>query len=268
MARPPPIFDAFVHPLHLPDQDLRDLAFFGVEGAVAAVGDEIEGSEADDLLAAFRRLVREEPVRLRRAGIAPFVALGIHPRRIPARGLERVLAELPALFDEARVVAVGPAGLEEGGPVEEDAFLRQIELAQSLGSRLVVRTPGREKLRHTRRLIGLLRDGGIEPSRVMVGQVNAQTVRLVRACGYAASLSVSPLRMRAEEAVALVRQLGSGDLVLASEVGTGAGDLLALPRTVYLLQQAGLSPEIVRRVARDNALAFFGIDPAALVRSS
>ncbi|WP_373046435.1 TatD family hydrolase [Vulgatibacter sp.] len=263
MERGPAIFDASIHPLFLPEQDLRDLAFFGVGGAVAVVGDEIEGQEPEDLLAAFARLVREEPLRLRRAGITPFVALGIHPRRIPAHGLERVIAELPALFDEARVVAVGPVGLEEGGPLEEEAFLRQLELAQSLGTRVIVRTPSREKARHTRRLLGLLRESGIEPARVLVGQVNAQTVRLVRACGYAASISVSPLRIRAEDAVALVRQLGSSDLVLASEVGAGPGDLLALPRTAWLLGQAGLSPEIVRRVARENALAFFGIDPAA-----
>jgi len=262
--RPPPIFDAGIYPLHLPDQDLRDLAFFGVEGAVAMVGDEIDGADPEELLLAFRRLVREETARMRRAGVAPFVALGIPPRRIPERGLDYVLAELPALFDQARVVAVGPAGLEAGGPREEEAFLRQVELAQSLGSRIVVRTPAREKARHTRRLLAMLRESEIDPARVLVGQVDAQTVRLVRACGYAACLSVSPLRIRAEDAVALVRQLGSGNLLLASEVGAGPGDLLALPRTAWLLERAGLSPEIVRRVARDNALAFFGIDPAAI----
>lgn len=262
--RPPPIFDAGIYPLQVPDQDLRDLAFFGVEGAVAMVGDEVERAEPDDLLAAFTRLVLEETPRMRRAGVAPFVALGIHPRRIPARGLERVLAELPALFDRARVVAVGPIGLEEGGPREEEAFLRQVELARSLGSRILVRTPAREKARHTRRLLAMLRESEIEPARVLVGQVDAQTVRLVRACDYTASLSVSPLRIRAEDAVALVRQLGSGSLVLASEVGAGPGDLLALPRTAWLLERAGLSSEIVRRVARENALAFFGIDPAVL----
>lgn len=263
-ARSPAVFDAAIHPFHLPDQDLRDLAFFGVEGAVLAIGDEVEASEPADLLAAFARLVNEETARVRRAGLAPFVMLGIHPRRIPARGLERVLAEMPALFDRARVVAIGPTGLHAGGPAEEAAFLRQLELAESVGSRLVVRTPGSDKARHTRRLLAMLRESGIAPDRVVVGQVNAQTVRLVRACGYAASLSVSPLRIRAEDAVALVRQLGSGDLFLASDLGAGPGDLLALPRTAWLLEQAGLAPEIVRRVTRDNALAFFGIDKAAL----
>lgn len=262
--RLPAIFDAGIHPFFLPDADLRDLAFFGVGGALLVLGDEVDVQEPEDLLAAWERLVREETARFRRAGIAPFVALGIHPRRIPAHGLERLLADLPALFDEARVVAVGPAGLERGGAREEEIFLRQLDLAQSLGSRLVVRTPERDKARHTRRLLALLREREVDPARVLVCQVDAQTVRLVRACGYAAALSVNPMRIPAEAAVELVRKLGSSDLLLASDLGTGPGDLLALPRTAYLLEQADLSPEIVRRVARDNALAFFGVDPQAL----
>lgn len=268
MTRPPAIFDAWIHPALLPDEDLRDLAWFGVEGAVAALGDEVRGSDAEELLAACEGLVSRVPARLRAAGIAPFVALGIHPRWMPERGLERVLAELPAFFDKARVVAIGPVGLEAGGAAEEALLLRQIELAQRLQSRLVLRTPGAEKAKVTRRLLAILRESAIEPSRVLVGQVNEQTVRLVRACGHAACLSVGPLHLRAEEAVELVRRFGSTNLLLASEAGAGAGDLVALPRTVHLLEQAGLAPEIVRRVSRSNALAFFGIDPRAVQKRS
>lgn len=264
MEHPTGIFDAAIHPFHLPDVDLHDLVFFGVQAAVLVLGDEIDAVDGEELLEIYGRMIREEVPRFRRAGLAPFVALGIHPRRIPERGLERVLAELPAFFGEARVVAIGPAGLEEGGRREEQVLLRQIELAQQLGSRIYVRTPERDKLRHTRRTLSLLRESEIDPGRVLVGQVDGQTVRLVRACGFSAALSVSPMRIRAEAAVELVRQLGAGDLLLASELGAGAGDLLALPRTAWLLERAGLSRPVIRRVIRENALAFFGIDRAAL----
>lgn len=259
-----PIFDAAIHPTALNDQDLRDLAWFGVRGAVAVAGHDVPGADAGELIEWLGGLVRSEPQRLRRAGVAPFVALGIHPRQIPQRGFEEVLAALPPLFDEARVVAVGSIGLDRGGPIEEEALGRQLELAQNLGARVLIYTPERDKLRITRRVLAILRESGIEPQRVLIGQTTPQTIRLVRACGFASSLSVHPTRLRAEEAVRLVGQVGSGDLLLASEAGAGPGDLLALPRAVYLMDRAGLSPEIVRRVSRDNALAFFGIDPEAL----
>ena len=263
---PPPIFDAQLHPAALTDDDLRDLAYFGVEGAVAVVGDDVPDRDPEAVLERFEVLVREELPRLRKAGIAAFGALGLDPRRLPRRGLEEILARLPALFSAARVVALGPCGLEHGGPLEEAVFRRQLEAAQEIGRPVIVRTPEREKLRITRRLLALLKESGLPPERVLVGAVTPKTIRLVRACGHVAGILVHPARLRAEDAVALVRRQGAADLVLGSAAGSGASDLLALPRTAMLLERAGLSPEIVRRVLRDNALAFFGIDPATVAR--
>lgn len=265
---PPPIFDAQLHPYGLTDGDLRDLAFFGVEGGVAVVGDDVPGRAPEDFLERFERLVREDLPRLRRAGLAAYGALGLDPRRLPERGLEEILARLPALFSAARVVALGPIGLEAGGPVEEAAFRRQLEAAQEIGRPVIVRTPEHDKLRMTRRILQLLKESGTPPERVLVDAVTAKTIRLVRACGHAAGLLVHPARLRAEDAAALIRRLGSGALVLGSAAGAGASDLLALPRTAMILERGGLSPEIIRRVLRDNALAFFGIDPGALAREA
>jgi predicted metal-dependent TIM-barrel fold hydrolase len=265
---PPPIFDAQLYPAALADDDLRDLAFFGVQGAVAVVGDDVPGREPEAILGRFEALVREDLPRLRRAGLAAFGALGLDPRRLPERGLEEILARLPALFSTARLVALGPIGLEAGGAEEEAAFLRQLEVAHDLGRPVIVRTPEREKLRITRRLLALLKESGLPPERVLVDAVTPKTIRLVRACGHAAGIVVHPARLRAEEAVELVRRMGSGALVLGSAAGAGASDLLALPRTAMLLDRAGLSPQIVRRVLRDNALAFFGIDPGVVAREA
>jgi hypothetical protein len=57
--------------------------------------------------------------------------------------------------------------------------------------------------------------------------------------------------------VALVRKLGSERLVLNSDAGDGAGDILGLPRLARLLAKANLSARIVRRVAYENAERFF-----------
>lgn len=261
---PPPLFDTWIHPHGLPDQDLADLAFFGVEGAVAVTGYDLPGADADEWLAWLRSWVRGQPGRMRTRGIAPFLAVGLHPRQLPQRGLERVIASLPPLFDEARIVAIGAIGLDRGGPGEERAFALQLELAKDLGTRVMVHTPERDKPKWTRRILNLLLESGIEADRILVGQVDARTIRLIRACGYAACLSVSPMRIRAEDAVEMIRQMGSSGLLLASDAGAGPGDLLALPRTVHLLERAGLSREILDRVCRTNALSFFGIDPGTL----
>jgi predicted metal-dependent TIM-barrel fold hydrolase len=254
-----PIFDAQIHAGGLSDQDLNDLRFFGVGGALCVCGDDVPEATAEALLADFDARVNGDSARLRRVGLEPFLALGIHPARVPERGLEGVLARLAALLGAPRVVAVGAVGLDAGGPAEEAAFARQLELARDLRRRVIVHTPVRDKPRLTRRVLAMVRESGIDPGRVLVTDVDARTVKAARACGHHVGLMVHPARISGEEAVRLVRKLGSGNLLLGSDAGRGPGDLLALPRTAMLLEKAGLSAEIIRRVCRENALAFLGL---------
>lgn len=264
MSPPAPIFDARIHAGPLPDRDLRDLAFFGVDAAVAVCGDDAPEGSAEDYLAYVERLLDKEAKRLRQAKIAAFFAVGVHPKRVPERGLATVLGRLPRYFSAARVVAVGSIGLDACTPLEEEAFLRQLELAENLALPVVLHTPERNKQRILRRTLSLLRESGIEPERVLAFGADATTIRLIRSCGHVAGLLVHPARLRPEQAVELIRLHGSEGLILASDAGAGPSDLIALPRTVALLARAGISQRVAARVARDNALAFYRIDPAAL----
>ena len=141
--------------------------------------------------------------------------------------------------------------------LEEEAFLEQLALARSLGLRVLVHTPGQDKERHTRRILSLLRDSGVTPGRVLVDHASSKTVRPILGCGHWAGLTLHPEQLRAERAVALVRRLGSERLVLNSDAGDGAGDILGLARLANLLAKARLSPPIVRRVASENAERFY-----------
>lgn len=268
MKAPPPIFDAQIRVGPLTDQDLADLRFFGVRGAVAVAGDDAPAGTAQELLDYLEEMVARGSRRLRRAGIAPFFALGVHPRRIPERGFEEVLARFPELTQRARVVAIGPIGLSEGGEEEEEeeVFSRQLEMATSLDLPVMVSLPRRENLRLARRILSLLREREFPAERVLISGVDAESLRLVRSCGYHAGLLIHPSQLRPEDAVRLIRSHGSQGIVLGSNLGEGPGDLLGIPRTLHLMERGRLSREVARKVAAGNALAFFGIDREALER--
>lgn len=264
MKAPPPILDAQVCVGPLSDQDLEDLRFFGVQGAVAIAGDDAPAGTAQELLGYFEEMLTRGARRLRRAGITPFFALGVHPKRIPERGFEEVLARFPELGQRARVVAIGTLGLVEGGVEEEEVFTRQLEMATSLGLPTIATLPKRESLKIARRTLALLREFEFPPERVLVTGVDAESIQLVLRCGHHVGLIVHPSRMAPEQAVRLIRRHGSQGIVLASHLGEGAGDLLGIPRTLHLMERGRLSPKVARRVASENALEFFGIDPDAL----
>jgi predicted metal-dependent TIM-barrel fold hydrolase len=260
-------FDAQLHPQALRAGDLADLHFFGVAGALTPADDAVTPATREALRRAWDALAPAAVRKLAGAGLAGYAAIGIHPRRIPWRGLEALLAELPEWLGRPGVVGIGCIGLDEAGPREESVFARQLELARELRRPVVVHTPWRDKVRVTRRALAVLREHELEPGRVLVTRADARTVRMIRACGYAAGLSLSATGGKGgpiDESIRLVRSLGPEGLVLCSDAGDGAGDLLALPRAAARMDKAGLSRAVIRRVCGSNALAVLGLPPEAL----
>jgi predicted metal-dependent TIM-barrel fold hydrolase len=256
------LFDALLHGAALRASDVEALRFFGVGGALVPSGDAFHPATA----AALRDhwLATAAAARaLRRRGLPAWAALGVHPRRIPRRGLEERLAELPEWLGRPEVAAIGPAGLEAGGPLEEEVFLAQARLAAELRLPLLVRTAWRERERQVRRLLALLAETEVEPARVAVLHADARTLPLIRARGHRALVTM-PGRQGVDEAARLVARHGAEGILLGSEAGEGGGDPLALPRVADRLARAGLSVAVIRRVALANALAWLGLEPSAL----
>ncbi|HTN51380.1 MAG TPA: hydrolase TatD [Anaeromyxobacter sp.] len=259
------MFDALLHAGALSARDLADLEFFGVRGALVPSDDAAVASSA-----AVRRgweAVVSSVRRLRKAGLAGHAALGLHPARIPLRGLEALLAELPAMLGRPEVAALGAVGLHQGGALEERVLARQLELARELRVPVLVALGWRERERLARRVLAILREAELEPGRVLVAGVDARGVRAIRACGYLAGLSLSAGVRPGdglEAAVRTVAALGPEGLVLGSGAGLAGGDLLALPRAADRLARAGLGGGVIRRVCAVNAIRFLGVElPAA-----
>jgi hypothetical protein len=259
------MFDALLRAGGLRPREVEDLRFFGVDGALVPSDDAAVPCTADAVRRRWDEVVAAVR-RLRRGGVAAWAALAVHPARIPARGLEALLAELPDALGRPEVAALGLVGLADGGELEERVLGRQLELARELRRPVVVEAPWRARERTTRRLLALLRESDVEPGRVLVAGADARTVRTIRACGHLAALPLSGGGPRAgiDGAVRIVRSLGAEGIVLGSDAGMTGGDLLALPRAADRLEKAGLSDAVVRRVCGENALAFLGVDVAAV----
>jgi uncharacterized protein len=257
------MLDILLHARALDARALSDLLYFGVEGALVPSDDSVAPATG----AAVRRGWEETAAaarRLRRAGLAGRAALGVHPNRIPLRGLEALLAELPELLSRPEVAAVGAIGLAAGGELEERVLTRQLELARELRLPVLVTTPAANRERLTRRVIALLRDAEVEPARALV-LVDLRTVRVVRACGHVAVLSLSGSdgpRGGIDAAARVVASLGPEGIALGSDAGLAGGDLLALPRAADRLARLGLEPAVIRRVCGGTAARLLGVEPS------
>lgn len=258
----PTHFDVQLDAASLSAVDLGTLATFGLGGALLTAGSPAPPADAPAWLAHFEALKAGQALRLRRAGIRPFVALGVSPQRAPSRDLERLLELLPQTPGDARVVAIGRIGLGDGSRRAEQLLARQLQLAQSLELPVVLELSGADRARQTRRALALVKESALSPERVLVVGAELDELSLVVGCGHVAGLMGRTAEV--QRLVAAVERHGPGQLVLGSAAHGGPSDLLGLSRTVAALEAAGLSPKVVRRVAQENALALLRIDPAAL----
>lgn len=257
------LFDAHVHADGLRDVDLETLAFFGVTRVLVVSND--GGLDGDDgpraWLAQFERLLTVEAPRFKRAGIRPLFALGIRPARAPRRGFEELLHKLPWFLSDPSVVAIGGLHLRGSDEREGVVFQRQLELAAELRLPAVVAVSPHDPPRSTRQLVNLVRATSLPPERVLVEGAAASMLPLLRFCRFQIALEPSPGRLSYDDIVRTIRQHGSERLMLSSHAGEGAADLLAVPAVAArLLEDEGVSGEVVARVGRDNALRFLGRD--------
>ena len=249
--------DLHLHADGIPDADLATLAYFGLKAAVTCARDHGAGSAAE-LLKHWDGLVQNETQRLKTNGIKPMVALALHPARIPWHGVDDLLHRLPHYFDDPRGVALGELGLHDGGEREEEILSRQLRLAARLQRPAIVHTPGREKLLRTKRVLALLKASALEPSQVLIDHVSAETFPLVRAMGCWAGLTVQPDAVAVEEAAQLISRNGAERIVLTSDIGEGATDLLALPKAAEALHKTGVPHEVVQQLMWTGPLEFLG----------
>jgi len=250
--------DLHLHADGISTEDLATLAYFGLKAAVTCSRDAGAGS-ADELRKHWDELVNIQTQRLKMAGIRPMVALGLHPARIPWHGVDDLLHRLPHYFDDPKVVALGELGLHEGTEREEEIFSRQLVLAVRLRRPVIVHTPAKDKLARTRRMLALLKDSPLEPAQALIDHVNEETFHLVRGLGCWAGLTLQPGGMDPQAAAALISRHGAERLVLTSDIGEGATDLLALPKAAEALRKAGLTDELCRRALSEGPLAFLTI---------
>ncbi len=254
------MFDARLYPAGLSDADLQTLRYFSVSHVLAVALPPAPPVTAASISAQLDDLLKSQLPRLEKEGLQAWAALGVSARALPRRGLTEVLTALPALLRHPRARVIGPLEVWRGGEAEEEAFLEQLKLARDLRLGVWVVTSNSPRDATTRRALQLLKSSGVEPARVFVDGATVGTVKLIRACGYTAGLTIHPDGTTAEQAVATVKKLGAEGLALSTAAGLGAADLLGLARTAHLLEKAGLSRAVVARVTFDNAAALLEAD--------
>jgi predicted metal-dependent TIM-barrel fold hydrolase len=208
----------------------------------------------------FSSLIGWERFRASQFGIVHVCTLSLNPKEAnDDRVAKEVLEILPRYLAKDGVVGVGEIGYDEITDREEAVFAHQLDLAKKVGLPALIHTPHRDKKRGTERSLALVREVGIDESRVLVDHNNEETLPLVRETGCWAGHSIYPdTKMTEERMVALVKKFGTDRIIVNSAADWGRSDPLKVPKTAAALRAAGFGEDTIETVVWKNPVEFFG----------
>ncbi len=207
----------------------------------------------------FLSLVGWERFRARQFGIHHYCTIAVNPKEANnPRVADGVLELMPRYLEKDSVVAVGEIGFDDMSEIEERFFEAQIELAVQHDLPVLIHTPHRDKKRGTERSIAVVKNSGIDPSRVLMDHNTEETIASTLDSGCWAGHSIYPqTKMAPERMVAIVQKWGPDRMIINSAADWGVSDPLNVPKTVAAMKAAGVEEATIETIAWHNPIAFF-----------
>jgi len=208
----------------------------------------------------FASLVGFERFRAAQFGIRHYCTIGLNSKEANNEALaEQVLDLMPLYLTKEGVVAVGEIGYDDITPMEEKFFRLQLELAKDVDLPILIHTPHRNKKRGTTRSMDVIEEHGISPTRVIIDHNNEETCAEVLDRGYWCAFTIYPkTKMGNERMVEIARQYGSERIIIDSSADWGVSDPLAVPKTAQLMQERGITQDVIEDIVYRNALRAYG----------
>lgn len=220
----------------------------------------------------FDTLLGWERHRSEQFGIHHVCTMALNPREAnDDRVNDAVMEVLPRFLEKDSVVGVGEIGLDDQTPKEEKYYRAQLQLGLEHDLPILVHTPHRDKKRGFERCIDILKDMDYPMHKVLLDHGNEETIKITRDLGLVSGFSIYPqTKMSPERMVKIVLEYGVDGIIVNSACDWGVSDPLSVPKTVALLQEAGVDDAQIEQLVWHNPIDFFAqsgrLDKATLER--
>jgi uncharacterized protein len=189
----------------------------------------------------WEHMITFETKRARDFGIDHFVCISVNPKEAMERPLALdAMDAMKKYLDRERVVAVGELGYNLINDLEEEVFVKQMDIAVEKNMLMTVHLPHNN--RHE-----ILIDHNVE-----------ETIEKTLEFGMWAGLSVYPVsKLSPERAMNIIKKYGTERIMIHSAADWGPSDPLSVPLVAREMRKAGFSINEIERVTFYNAYEFF-----------
>jgi len=167
----------------------------------------------------WEHMITFETERARDFGIEHFVCISVNPKEATERPLAIDAIESMKLYlDRERVVAVGEIGYNLINDLEEEVFVKQLDIAKSKGMLIMIHLPHTNKPEGLKRIEHVLNNNGnYDKKKILIDHNTEETIGRVLELGMWAGLTVYPItKLSPERAMNIVKKYGTEHIMINS----------------------------------------------------
>jgi uncharacterized protein len=227
----------------------------------------------------WEHMISFETKRAKEFGIEHFVCISVNPKEAIERplALEAVDAMVKnGYLDRERVVAVGELGYNLINDLEEEVFVKQMDIAAEKDMLMTVHLPHNNKLEGMKRIERILLndddgDGGddheenkggsnkYKREKILVDHNVEETIEKTLELGMWAGLSVYPVtKLSPERAIKIIKKYGTERIMIHSAADWGISDPLSVPLVAREMRKSGeFTINDIEKVTFYNAYEYY-----------
>ena len=216
----------------------------------------------------WEHMITFETKRAKEFGIEHFVCISVNPKEAIERplALDAVDAMIKNGFlDRERVVAVGELGYNLINDLEEEIFVKQMDIAAEKDMLMTVHLPHNNKPEGMKRIERILLndknkgDGKYNREKILVDHNVEETIEKTLELGMWAGLSVYPVtKLSPERAIKIIKKYGTEHIMIHSAADWGISDPLSVPLVAREMRKSGeFTISDIERVTFYNAYEYY-----------
>jgi predicted metal-dependent TIM-barrel fold hydrolase len=225
----------------------------------------------------WEHMISFETKRAKEFGIEHFVCISVNPKEAIERPLAMDAVDAMVkngYLDRERVVAVGELGYNLINDLEEEVFVKQMDIAAEKNMLMTVHLPHNNKLEGMKRIERiLLKDDGdgddheenkggsskYKREKILVDHNVEETIEKTLELGMWAGLSVYPVtKLSPERAMKIIKKYGTERIMIHSAADWGVSDPLSVPLVAREMRKSGeFTINDIEKVTFYNAYEYY-----------
>ncbi len=216
----------------------------------------------------WEHMITFETKRAKEFGIEHFVCISVNPKEALARPMAiDALEPMKKYLERERVIAVGELGYNLINDLEEEVFVKQMDIATAKNMLMMIHLPHNNKLEGMKRIERILNSEknsrkNQERNKILIDHNTEETIEKTIDMGAWAGLTVYPLtKLSPERAIKIIKKYGTEHIMINSSADWGISDPLSVPLVAREMRKEGFSKNDIENVTFYNAYEFYKQSP-------